>query len=487
MRVLFDGHRFIAQCNFDERFFPKKAGFYWDFDLKKWVTTHPGKAAMLRDYCDESALKELNRLTVIESPWLGRLSHPKHLTPRPFQIEAAIHALTRNHSYLALDPGLGKTIIAALISRALHEFETVYICPPFLVLNTLEEFEKWGAFAHVFPDSMLKKSKTLDRLQMVLMSPKPKLLIVDEAHRFKTHNAQRTEALFKSFVPHFERQVYMSGTPMPNRPMELFPVLSNAAAETIGFRNRFEFGLYFCAGFKHETYGWDFNGASNLKELITNAKKSFMLRMKKDDVLRDLPPKTEQLVFIGDKLPANIQALEKEILKSHDPQSLVGENTPIGELATYRKEIGLAKLLESTEFIKSILEETNESILIFAHHRDVIAGLADSLEKFHPLIITGETPMAKRHDIVKVFQQGSRRVFIGNIQAAGTGLTLTRASRVIFAEFSWVPADNDQASDRAHRIGQRDHVFVQYLVFKNSIDRQVMETILRKKKIINQL
>jgi len=120
--------------------------------------------------------------------------------------------------------------------------------------------------------------------------------------------------------------------------------------------------------------------------------------------------------------------------------------------------------------------------LIFAIHKEVIGILKDGLEKFKPLIITGDTGMSERAKRVAAFQAGESRVFIGNIQASGTGFTLTKATRVIFAEFSYVPAENLQAMDRAHRIGQHENVLVQYLVFKDSVDATVMQSILKKNK-----
>jgi SWI/SNF-related matrix-associated actin-dependent regulator 1 of chromatin subfamily A len=162
----------------------------------------------------------------------------------------------------------------------------------------------------------------------------------------------------------------------------------------------------------------------------------------------------------------------------------MGYLAPNNHVATYRKELGMAKLPHAVTIIKSILEETDESILVFAIHREVTRGLVEALEKYSPLGISGDTPVDRRQEIVREFQENpKRRLFVGNVQAAGVGFTLTKATRVLFVEASWTPADNDQASDRAHRVGQTDNVYVQYLVFKNSIDRSVMETIFSKKRV----
>lgn len=524
MKVTFTGDVFVCKCAFDTRHLPKEAGFRWSPDHKIWYTPQPGVAARLRQYCDPAAEKELNRKLIAIEPWAGGLVYPPKEVLRGFQIEAATFSLSRNSSYLALDPGLGKAVIACVVANTLNKKSPtgiVYICPPFLTRNMEVEFKRWAdelfvmrytchdlAQVLIVPDSIITREQTqLDIAKFTAYCRERKLsslLIVDEAHRFKNDEAGRTRALFghhppgkarlKGMVERFDRVIYLSGTPMPNRPIELYPVLNASAPETIGFMSKHQYASKYCGAFQNQ-WGWDYSGATNVTELASQVIGKFMLRMKKADVLAELPPKTEELVLIGDDLNPKLAALDKRILENFSPEDLtkgqIAIETKMGDdlhLATYRRELGLLKSKEAVKYIKSLLEESEESLLIFGIHTDVIGHLEKELESYLPLVITGQTPMAARHEIVKTFQSDpSRRVFIGNIQAAGTGLTLTKATRVIFVEFSWVPSDNEQASDRAHRIGQKDNVFVQYLVYKNSIDRAVIETVLRKKSITERL
>ena len=112
-----------------------------------------------------------------------------------------------------------------------------------------------------------------------------------------------------------------------------------------------------------------------------------------------------------------------------------------------------------------------EKLVVFAHHRDVIMGLVTSLSRFRPVTLTGETSPTDRQKAIDAFQTDPGiRLFIGNIVAAGTGITLTAASHCIFAELSWVPAELSQCEDRLHRIGTQDSVSVQHLVLKGSLD-----------------
>ena len=426
---------------------------------------------------------------------LPALYVPKHLEAMPHQYHAlkfALDALRRNQGvYLALDPGLGKTIIAAMLSNHFKGFTVFYVCPPFLTTNTSEEFTKWcfKKRLYLLPDSMIAKSKTLEAFAQEVRECGDKcLLIVDEAHRFKNETTKRSRALFRNIVPHFKgRVVYMSGTPMPNsRPKELWPVLKFSAPTIFG-TNFFSFGLKYCGGFRDE-FGWNFDGFTNRKEFKARVTKSFMLRMKKD--VLNLPPKTEGLLTVGEGIPPIISNVEKKILAHYSPEDLVhGEITKLTgqaalHLATYLRLLGEYKLKYVLPFIESILDETKESILIFAVHKATIAKLEAALSQYEPLVITGDVPKAKRQGMVKEFQTNpKRRVFLGNIQACGVGFTLTKATRVLFVEFSWVDGENSQASDRAHRIGQGQSVLVQYVVLKDSFDRTRMETLLRKRAL----
>lgn len=519
MKVIFTDGVFICRCSFEERNLPKESGFRWDQTNKRWFTKSAQVAARLRDYCDETAKTQISKTRLDVETWTGGLSFSKEETLRPFQENAALFALSRNRSYLGLDPGLGKTPIAATIAQTLDSktpTAVVYICPPFLTRNTEAEFSKWApklavkryhpdenkAQVMIVPDSMINRDLTQENIYHFIKYVKGRgfqtLLVVDEAHRYKNPTAARTKALLGSkekegLASLFDRIVYLSGTPMPNRPMELFPILNHSAPQTIHNMNYFEFGRKYCAGHRND-FGWDFSGASNLTELSANVLGTFMLRMKKDEVLKELPPKTEEMVLIGENLTPKLAGLDAKILEHYSPEDLMegrikaelGADTL--HLSTYRKELGIAKAGAAAEYINFLLEDSDESLLVFAIHTDVIEQLKKELASYDPLVITGQTKMEDRHAIVKTFQTDkNRRVFIGNIQAAGVGLTLTKATRVIFAEFSWVPADNDQASDRAHRIGQTDNVFVQYLVYKNSVDKAVIETVLKKRKITARL
>lgn len=542
-RLLFKNNNFIFLCSFQERIAAKAAGFRWDAENKIWYTKDAGTASRLREYADSSAETEIKRKSLIITPWTEALSPPPEgLSLYPHQEDAIQFALERNRCYLGLDPGLGKTIVAARVALELKiKSKFVYICPPFLVKNVVTEFGKWApelsvstyeSFSgkrypphpfeydvFVVPDSLIfengfydgeicLRSSVAQQIKEFVNDYPMSVLFVDEAHRFKNEEAKRTRALLgykdvekgniSGIVDWFSKIVLMSGTPMPNRPIELYPVLSKLVPQTIAHMNRFVYGMEYCAGFQ-ERFGWNFLGASNVDKLakrVIHPSGPFMLRMKKE--LLDLPPKLEEIFSISDETSQKLQKMENQIkkvytktedlIKARIAKSEGKESAEDLHLATYRRLLGAEKAPHAVEYISSLLEETDESILVFAIHKDTISELAKGFKKYDPVVVTGATPVKERQRLVDQFQtEQGQRLFIGNIQAAGVGFTLTKATRVVFVEFSWVPGENNQASDRAHRIGQKSSVLVQYMVYEHSIDKKVIEILLKKSKSIQQM
>ncbi len=157
-------------------------------------------------------------------------------------------------------------------------------------------------------------------------------------------------------------------------------------------------------------------------------------------------------------------------------------------IVTYRKDLALAKIPFVYPLVKDFLEETDEKLIVFGIHKESLVALASRLNKYKPILIRGDTPTKERLGLIDMFQRDhDRRLLIGNIQACGTGFNITKAKRIMFIENSWVPGENAQAIARAYRIGQTEQVLVQHLVFKNSIDRIVLETVLKKQDTINHL
>jgi SWI/SNF-related matrix-associated actin-dependent regulator 1 of chromatin subfamily A len=247
----------------------------------------------------------------------------------------------------------------------------------------------------------------------------------------------------------------------------------------------------------------DTSGATNLEELSARLRATVMIRRTKAEVLPELPPKLRTVIelFPSTEMRAlvmrELDAFKKIVgSQGEDPfrtgvQKLKVDYEAIDweNLSVARHETALVKVPLVAGFATEILEGGQSKIVIFAHHRDVIANLQTLLTKYQPVILVGGMcPLAKQASIDRFQRDPSCRVFIGNIQAAGVGITLAPASsHVVFAELSWVPAELSQCEDRLHRVGTIDSVLVQHLVLAGSLDAIMVKVLLRKQGILDKI
>lgn len=477
--------------------------------------------------------------------WDIQIPSPAGLEYLPYQKAGIAYASMRPNTLIGDDMGLGKTIQAIGLANLHSDIQRVLvICPATLRLNWAREWKKWdvhGRTVGVVMGGQLRKATTrqyaadgitlregfvstgvvvvnydilrkhLDDIHSIDWD----LLIVDECHYLKNPKAQRTRNVLGKWskdeekrIPAIEakRRVMLTGTAIQNRPIELWPV-AHSLDHTV-FPKFMRFAHRYCAA--HETrFGWDFTGLSNLEELGRLIRESFFIRRLKKDVLKDLPPKVRQVLA----LPANglhdlvqqetvlydmtntevarIKA-ELETLKegTEEYNAAVArlreaEKVLFTEMSAVRHEVALAKVPKVVDHIVGVLDNVDK-VVVFAHHTDVVETIVNNLTAFNPVVITGKTPAHVRQENVDRFQNDPDcRVFVGNIQAAGTGITLTAASTVVFAELDWVPGNLTQAEDRCHRIGTTDTVLVQHIVLDGSLDARMAKIVVDKQVVID--
>jgi SWI/SNF-related matrix-associated actin-dependent regulator 1 of chromatin subfamily A len=212
-----------------------------------------------------------------------------------------------------------------------------------------------------------------------------------------------------------------------------------------------------------------------------------MIRRTKAQVLPELPAKLRTVVELYPD--AEMKRILKRELKAFETRFLRVDHDSIDwdDLAVVRHETALAKFPLVIEYATELLDGEVRKVAIFAHHRDVIAGLSGGLSRFRPAILIGGMGPQARQESIDAFQEDSSvRVFIGNIQAAGTGITLAPAASVcLFAELSWVPAEMSQCEDRLHRIGALDSVTVQHLVLEGSLDAMMVKVLIKKQRVLD--
>lgn len=474
----------------------------WDAVKKVWMATPcPATIDKLREWgfqLDPSiavwmeALTPTVKVEVTEVVGLKRQLFP-------YQLEGVQFIESRNGRALVGDEmGLGKTA-QALSWLQLHPEArpAIIVCPASLKLNWAREAEMWMSSPKYQVINGRPNGTPLTGEIIIinydicsdwmerLVAYKPKVVVTDECHYYKNSKAIRTKAIktLAKGVPHF---IALSGTPIVNRPNEMFNAISCVQPKL--FPSYFKFAQRYC-GAVHNGFGWDFGGASNTEELHRILTDTVMIRRKKADVLKDLPPKMRNVVPMEldnqkdySRAEADfIRWLREEFGKAKADAAKRAE--ALVRIESLKQLAVAGKMREATEWIQDFLE-TGEKLVVFAVHKNVI----DSVMKAFPgaVKVDGSCSQEERQKAVDRFQNDPTcRLFVGNIKAAGVGLTLTKSSNTCFLELGWTPGDHDQAEDRVHRIGQEsDSVNAWYLLASSTIEEEIAKLIDRKRAVL---
>lgn len=513
--------RFELESTWAERRHPKRAGMWWDPKAKTWWTDRDAVASKLRDHADAEAgrriddadrLREAARQDSRAVDADIQIPAPKELEYMPFQRAGIHYILKRKSTLLADEMGLGKTIQSIGVLNATGWKRVLVVCPASLRLNWEIEMKKWLVNklrirriekrndTSVGHEITIVSWDLLSRLVAGLRDGDVfDTVIADEAHYAKNPKTQRSKAL-KRVCQRTQRRLFLTGTPIVNRPVELHGILT--ALDPTMFPNFMAYAKRYCQA-HYNGWGWDFSGANNLDELQGLLRERLMIRRLKRDVLTELPDKTRQVIRLTPKSRAAKKALRREAGKdvrealqrmfgAMEYEVEVGKlDSPdikdISEAAVLRHETALAKVPDAVEFCRDLLQ-SERKIIVFAHHQDVVEGMRTGLAEFGAASITGSTSMTKRQAAVEAFQADSDdcRVIAGNIQAMGVGYTLTRARTVVFVELDWSPGQISQAEDRAHRKGQLDNVTVYHLVYDGSIDATLAKKVVAKQDVLER-
>ena len=422
-----------------------------------------------------------------------------HRAPMLHQKEA-IEKLVRNKKFiLADDMGLGKTtstIIAALETGAK---KILIVCPASLKINWQREIENYSNrsvyisegkkfstehdFVIVNYDILKNFHDIKDKEKSEIMKINFDLVIMDEAHMISNPQAQRTK-IANDIASKSERVWLLSGTPMTSRPMNYYNLLnlvdSPVAANWMAYAKRYCNGFQFSVG-KRKV--WNVTGASNLEELRERTQ-THILRRLKEEVL-DLPEKIITPVYLRLK-SKDYEELMGEYFDWYDsrPEESSSLTIQFSKLMKVRKVIAQEKINNTIELAENIIEQ-GKKVIIFTNFTDTLNIIYNHFGK-QAVYLDGSCSKFHRQNAVDEFQTNDKiRVFVGNLKAAGVGITLTSAEAVIMNDLSFVPAEHSQAEDRSHRIGQKNSTSVYYPLFENTIEGAIYDILNRKKKIIS--
>ena len=411
----------------------------------------------------------------------------------------AIQKLVENKKFiLADDMGLGKTtstIIAALETGAK---KILIICPATLKINWKREIENYSDrpifisegkqfstehdFVIVNYDIMKNFHDPKKKDESLILMSKFDLVIIDEAHYIKNAQAQRTK-LINDITKSVDRLWLLTGTPMTSRPIDYFNLLSLIDSPVA--KNWMAYVIRYCAGFQFKVGPrkiWNVQGASNLEELRDRTA-GLTLRRLKENVL-DLPDKIITPVYL--RLKSKVY---EEVMGDYynwyekNPEESKSLTVQFTKLTKVRQIIADEKISQTIEIAENIIEQ-DKKVIIFCNFTDSLNKITEHFGK-SAVKLDGSMSKHERQFSVDQFQENDKiKVFVGNIKAAGVGITLTSAEAVIFNDLSFLPSDHAQAEDRAYRYGQKNNVLVYYPIFENTIEGIIYDILHNKKQVI---
>lgn len=573
MQIEYLDNVFVARIKFSEREIFRRAGWFFDPRYKKWTTVDILKVLPLKEFTTGTARVKIE----LYDQGIGKAVRASMATDSdmdipmpdgsrqlfPFQRAGVEYGYQKSGVLIADPPGLGKSAQSICIVNTMQKVRHgLIICPASLKKNWTREWKMWTIHKHlkigivttetvdkldkygkpmrhpperagllgkkikvtqdVWPedcDIHVINKELFERHEDILKDTVRDFLIIDEAHVFCNEKAKTSMHIWgggkgknRVYPILGKKRIFLTGTPITTRPRNLWAFVKALDPRGLG-ANWFDFHERYCGG-EESTFGYYKDGATHLEELNVKLRAAFMVRRDKKEVLKDLPPKTREIILLpNDGLAKQVEreltqvrsflaqyesdlgiedvddALDymedmsadlEDMTYSEIAESMENNmEIAFAEMSAARKALALAKAPLVKEHVDRLLE-TGEKVILFCYHKEVAAYFKKAYSNMCAFV-TGATPSNRRQDQVDMFQEDPDcRVFIGNIAAAGVGFTLTAASIVVFAEISWVPSELEQAEDRAWRIGQLCNVLVQHLVIDGSIDARMIEVILER-------
>ena len=411
--------------------------------------------------------------------------------------------LGRRRAILADDMGLGKTrqsVIAMTVAERGGPY--LVVCPASVKHNWTREIRLalGDADMHVVGPAPLPESgfngwtiinyDLLKRHVDGLLELPFKGLVFDEGHYIKNHRSQRSRFSRRLVTegaacadPNAPPAVHvLTGTPLTNRPRDLFPLLQ-LVAHPLG-QSFLAFAKRYCDGHKNDYGYWMTGGVSNAAELSVQLQ-GIMLRRSKDDTL-DLPPK--QRAWVDVEVADDVRNRLNDAVARFigEERSDRGGRLGIAMISGARRRLAVAKVPVTLEYVRGAVAQ-GEKVILYSCFTHATRRFARALGDL-AVTVTGEVPTPKRQALVDRFQNDDAvRVFIGQIHAAGVGINLTTARQVVFNDLDWVPANHWQAEDRAHRIGQAGTVNVVYMVARGTLEEFVRTVLETKSRLIDDV
>jgi len=401
-------------------------------------------------------------------------------------------------SLIAAEMGLGKTIVALYWAKANPQvFPMIVLCPAVVKYHWENEAKAAGLTTTVLEGQTVYEAAkeqiiilNYDILRFwvdKLRSLKPNTVVIDESQNLQDSRTKKTKAT-KKLCKGISNILALSGTPL-NRPIEFFSTLN--ILWPFDFSSRWTYCHRYCDP-KHRPWGWEFKGATNTKELHEKLVEKGMLRYRTCDVMKDMPLKTRCVNTIPLTNPNEYrQATDnfREWLQKRNPKgakrALKAEAmTKIGYLLRLSARLKMQYVID---WANEFLANSDEKLVLFAIHKQMITGLKEGI-KAKSVVVDGSIIGPKRFENIEQFQNDKKtRLFIGNIKAASTGITLTAANYLAVCELPWQPATLLQVEKRIHRIGTTKPCWIYYLIAKDTLESKLCSVLQEKQKVMSAI
>lgn len=438
------------------------------------------------------------------------------IKPYPHQVEGLEAIEAFQGRALVADPmGSGKSRLALMYCEAHPELRPVIVvCPASLKWNwekeALKHFRmrseilegrkiRLETIRSLTPNLIIINYDILEAWLPWLKKLEPKIIILDECHVL-ANSSKRTTAT-KKLCKGVDHILALSGTPLTNRPRELWNILNILRPDV--FKTFFSMSDPQCYGRRYckpkpspwGKWGYDFSGASRLDELHNLLKKTCVLRRDKEDILGSLPEKIRSVIPLTIQDKKQYQEAKEDFkgwLRKHAPEkvnkSLKAE--AITQIGYLRRLCARLKMKAVEGWIDNFLEETDEKIILFMIHKEIVERLEDRYKSLTTKL-TGEVVGIKRElSIQRFLKDPSTRIILVNIRAGGAGWDAPGVSSIAFIELDWAPGYHDQCESRAHGLNRGvvgKSLNIYYLVAKDTIEEKLVDLLHRKAKVINQV
>lgn len=442
----------------------------------------------------------------------------------PYQKASFDYVWRRGGGIIGDMPGLGKTPISIAFANAMESYRTLVIVPASLRLQWADKIREWSTIPNVKVSCMLNVKDGIHpaaHYQIIsydaarnpaiikaIAKYRWKVLICDEAHKMKNADAITTRAVLgnskgkfnhkgeeiDAIAKYCDHHLALTGTLLLNRPSEAYVMLRHFDWECIDFLSEEKFkDRYNRQAIMKTIMGKRFNleSTSLESELQNRLRVNVMVRHEKKDVLTQMKPPRFEVVHMEETGAVKAALAEEGLLGlSIEEVQTTKDIQILGHIAEVRRLMGIALAPQVAGYAADFLDGSEEKLVIFGWHIEVLDIFEKELSSYGTCRVDGSISAVKRDIAVRDFiDNPNKRVFIGNIQAAGTGIDglQTVCSRCFLAEPDWVPAQNEQAVARLDRFGQKELVTAEIFVAPGSISEKILVKALEKMNVIHRV